>query len=249
MKHFILLFFIGSWLSYVTAQTNLTFNISDVTIINGQDFEVDIRTTGFSNITTFQFSLQWDTTYLSFDSVTYMTPLLSISNSNFNTLLTENGKIGVTWFDALPKTLPLNQVLFKIKFKSLNIGSTLLNFTSTPTEIYAENNGGLIQAAVIPGTISILQPSPSYEVFDRSIRLYPNPCSNQTVLEMGNTNSEQTIFELLDKQGNILQNLIPDYINTDTQVYRLNTSNLPAGNYLIYCHSGGKSTALPLIKI
>jgi hypothetical protein len=76
-----------------TASDTLTFLASSGTANCGQVFFTDITTNNFDSIFGAQFSLQWLTSALTFDSVGMFNTALSIQDGNFNINFTQNGNI------------------------------------------------------------------------------------------------------------------------------------------------------------
>jgi len=174
---------------FINAQTPIAISISNAVVDNGQVFELDVRTTGFSNVTNFQFSVNWDSAVLDFDTIVNYSTALPLVASTFNFTQNNQGRFGLYWFDVNAKTLPANDLLFKIKFKAIAVGNTVVSFANEPTDIFAQNTTGIVAITPTNGTVTVQIPGLVND-------LCPGAISIQNLFGKGVSNPQtSTIFD------------------------------------------------------
>lgn len=118
------------------------FVLSDHEIACGDEATVttELSVRDFTNLTGFQFSLEWDTTIVEFTGIDGFN-LIGFSDENVNINFSENGLITFAW-TSLPMTLEgitkeENEVICQLHFrlKNTSLGTTRINFTNHPTPI------------------------------------------------------------------------------------------------------------------
>lgn len=150
--------------SSANAQQGPTFTVTptDSTVDPGDNFSVDVTTTNFDNLVSFQFSMGWDPNILQLDSVTNLSGMLPGFTSNrLNTGVP--GQLAAQWDDSnfAPTDVPDGSVIFTLNFTALNSGTTTINFTSVPTaqELLADPNedGDIVEVTLVPepGTVTV----------------------------------------------------------------------------------------------
>lgn len=140
----------------VEAQFEVDFSTSPMVAPNGQVL-VDVEVTGFTDIVTMQFSINWDPTVLSFNTIAniYSDPntLPDYGNGNVGNPDTgagiDPGEVTTFWLDntgGTPRTLPSGTRLFTIVLDAIGgpCDETIFEVTDTPrvTEVASEDNGG-----------------------------------------------------------------------------------------------------------
>lgn len=175
---------------FSAAQSPLALHIPDMTVDVGQPFELEIRTNDFTDITTFQFSIGWETSVLDFDTIVAYNAVLPLAASNFNFIQTAQGKLGITWFNAEYKTLPANEILFRIRFNALSVDTAAVLFQSDPVEIYAENLSGTIAVTPSNGSVIVQLEVPDAPLND----LCGGAVSIQNLFGQGTSNPQISTF-------------------------------------------------------
>ncbi|RMG82134.1 MAG: hypothetical protein D6714_11845, partial [Bacteroidetes bacterium] len=147
------------WTSNLIAQPTFTFSPPDTSAAPGETLTFEVSVSDFTDILSFQYSMNWDPNvleYVSVDNIT--TDLASFAASSFGTAQTGSGKLSVNWFDpnVAGVSLPNGTVLYTLTFNVLSTDGTDLAFTGDPTVIeVVDANGndiGLIaQNAAING--------------------------------------------------------------------------------------------------
>ncbi len=136
---------LASFATTLAAQPTFTVSPQTITANAGDDITVDIVVDGFTNILSFQYSMNWDPTVLDYVSVTNITTLLDgFSMANFGTSNTGSGQLAVSWFDpgVSGVTLPSGTVLYSLTLHVLNTNATTISFSGTPTPIEVIDGGG-----------------------------------------------------------------------------------------------------------
>ena len=131
MKKLITTFVTGClvlWTSFIIAQPTFTFSPQDTSAAPGETLTFQVSVTDFTDILSFQYSMNWDPNVLDFVSVDNITTdLASFAQSSFGTTQTGDGKLSVNWFDPnvsgvqLPKKDNKNIFSWKVS------GMTLIN--------------------------------------------------------------------------------------------------------------------------
>lgn len=134
----------------INAQPTFYFSPSNQTPGLGEQITVDVLVDGFTDITSYQYSVNWNTNHLSYVSVGNFNTNLGLSIGNFGTTLVSSGRLSTLWSDPLanPQTLSTGSVLFTITFNVVATGpvSTLVQFTGNPTsiEVTQDTGGGIM---------------------------------------------------------------------------------------------------------
>lgn len=117
------------------------FALSDTAYCADTTISIAVTTEGFTLLTAFSYTLEWDESVIRYVSRTDLNTTLPITASNFGTSQTSNGIITVAWVDpmATGKTLPNGDTLFVLNFIRQAGGGdeSLIEFTDMPTSIVA----------------------------------------------------------------------------------------------------------------
>jgi gliding motility-associated-like protein len=140
-----------------------TFTVSPTTITanQGDNITVEIKVSNFTNILSFQYSMNWNPAVLQFQSVgnfTSQLPSFGASNLGTNQGNVSTGKMTASWLDpdVAGVSVPNGTVLYTVTFTVLSTTGTTIAFTDTPTVIEVidgnGNNVGMIkQDATVNG--------------------------------------------------------------------------------------------------
>lgn len=80
-----------------------------------------------------------------------------------------------------------------------------------------------------------------------TLNLFPNPASDNATLTVETQESNQLRIRLLDIRGSEILNIFDGYQTSGTTLYRINTSAISQGRYIIELRSGRECRILPLI--
>ncbi|MDX1941008.1 MAG: cohesin domain-containing protein, partial [Saprospiraceae bacterium] len=143
----------------------LTLIASKETANQGDLICVDFSAIGFDDLTSMQFSINWDPAKLEFDDVVVLENLVNLARSSFGT--PDNPAVGpgnltLSWEYTVGNgvTLPDSTVLFQVCFRVLgNCETTIpINFSDSPTPFEVTNNvvqGFRLTSVTEPGQVKV----------------------------------------------------------------------------------------------
>ena len=119
--------------------TNFSLDIESITAPQGQQVCLNVATQGFTNILGMQFSIQYNSSVLSFVNVSNLN-LSGLSAASFGN--PSPGVITMTWNDpnVLGITRPNGTVLFELCFTVTGATTSTVSFSNTPTSIEILNS-------------------------------------------------------------------------------------------------------------
>ncbi len=176
------------------ASDTLTFQASSGVANCGQIFFADVTTSNFDSIFGAQFSMQWLTSVLRFDSVGMLSTALNVQQSNFNTAFAQNGNtpgtgnISFGWnsddFSA-GTTVPDGTKMFRLYFtvQGGHGSTTGINFVGFPAALLS------ITPALTPEPTVYL--AGQFSVSDNTAPTIQCPV-NQTINAVGQQNANVT---------------------------------------------------------
>ena len=85
----------------INAQPTFYFSPSNQTPGLGDQITVDVIVDGFTDITSYQYSVNWNPSHLSYVSISNFNPELGLAMGNFGTTMTGSGKLSTLWSDPL----------------------------------------------------------------------------------------------------------------------------------------------------
>jgi len=222
----------------LNSQNAVIFSVANSTVNTEDDFVMNVKTQNFTDVSSFSFSMNWDETLVDFDTIiTFNGDLpLNVSNFNITPLVTNTGKLAISWFDisGVGKSLADNTTLFEIKFKALtNPGSTLLEFTDELTPIIAENLQGVLPVSTIPGIITVQAVNSTNVVLTwGDITIYPNPAQEYVMLQYSIFhNASPVVVEIMDLNGKLLGQ--QKHISATFGEIRFDITSFLSGTYII----------------
>ncbi len=138
---------------------SLTLMASDVTAAKGEEACVEIRASGFSDILTMQYSMNWDPKVLKFKGVRNHN-LPGLTKNNFGEHLTPQGALTHSWYDPNLRGLskPEGHKLYEVCFEVIgeNGSACKFDFSGKPTMIEITNaTGALLDLKTAGGTIAV----------------------------------------------------------------------------------------------
>ena len=144
--------------SHLAAQPTFSVSPQTITANAGTNITVDIVVSNFTNILSFQYSMNWNPAVLQFQApVTNITPsqLAGLTSASFGLTQTGNGFLGVSWADpnASGVTVANGTLLYSLTFTVLSSTPTTINFGGTPVpiEVYDGNGVELTASTVFVG--------------------------------------------------------------------------------------------------
>jgi gliding motility-associated-like protein len=147
--------------------TNITgfaiYAVGD-TIPSGTDFCIDIKCNDFNDIASMQFSMHFNSSQLTFDTILGFNPALTDLTyaGNFNTSGSDQGTLTMYWLDPTTNgvTIANAATLFRVCFRATGANncssSTQFSFDGNPLVIEVTNGSGqTVTWQGLPGTIQI----------------------------------------------------------------------------------------------
>ena len=203
-------------LTSMALQAQIALNLTDIVGQQGQTVEVDVNVSGFSDVTSMQFSINWDSTILDFRSVGNLTDLLpGFTTNEIGIVDVAAGAIRVAWFDNTISGIstPDDTNLFTLTFELIGGAGTNSSITISDTPIVIEFtalDGSTIELeAVNGGTISIPgnTTSTTFLTAPNGMELYqnePNPFYTVTTIKAILPTAEDVQFFITDVSGRIV---------------------------------------------
>jgi len=118
------------------ANSQVTLKLTDQEVIEGENIDVFLTVADFGQITKIDLSLNWDTSYLTFNSIDPEN-IGALSINNFNRAEVDNGAIGMEWEAiGLPfVSIPDGDPLFKLSFTTKRAGNTKIDLSDLPIPV------------------------------------------------------------------------------------------------------------------
>jgi hypothetical protein len=116
------------------ALPSVSFQAANVSVEPGATVQVPLLVSGFTTVTSAQFSLQWDTNVLRFLGTSDYT-LPNLGEGNFNTNNAATGVLAFSWDDTEVATLSNSTAIFNLRFAAIgtNGADAAVLFTDNPT--------------------------------------------------------------------------------------------------------------------
>jgi gliding motility-associated-like protein len=170
------------FLSFLVSGQPLEVNIDNYTAIPSENFCLQFEVNNFDGIVSSQYTLQWDPSVISFDSLT-ANGLPFPSNLFYNTAFVSMGQLLINWFDSFGNgnDLPDGSIMYELCFSAVGpIGSaTTIEFVDLPLQIEVTSetsSGEHIGLDYTGGTVTIVAP---LEILNAS--LTQPDCNNPSV--------------------------------------------------------------------
>ena len=141
-----------------------TFSINGKDVCLNENFTVPVSVTDFTMITSFQFTIGWDNSLMSFDAISFISPALG-STLLFNDMSASEGILTVSWYDINVAGVSVDDLtdLFHVSFDAVAANQTSIDvtFEDTPTmkEVsgFIGNDIMLIDATYVEGEVNVDQ--------------------------------------------------------------------------------------------
>ena len=114
----------------------VTLELSNREVTEGERIEVQLRVADFGQITKIDLSLEWDTSFLAFNSINPEN-IGDLNINNFNRGEVDNGAIGMEWeARSLPSvSIPDGNSLFTLTFTTKKAGNTKIDLSDFPIPV------------------------------------------------------------------------------------------------------------------
>jgi hypothetical protein len=224
------------------------FSISDESVEPGTTLLVAVEVENFDMIVGAQFSIEWDSTQLEYTGLSNFA-FGATAEDNFNTLRTENGKLGYQYADPTVQgmNLPDGTALFQVHFNVLGADGeqTEIRFGDSPVprEI-SDTSITAIAVTYESGTINIGETS---DAVDRDpegfgVTVAPNPFTASAQIRWTAAGNGPVRIVVLNTAGQLIRQY--DHPRGAAPIFTLRAEDLPAsGTYLIELHTqNGKTT-------
>ncbi len=159
----------------------LTILLENAPALCGQSIALDVTTFNFDSLGSLQFSVNWDSTRLHFDSVSIVGSALVLSNINFGTAFTSNGLLSFSWTTNVlaGTTVADGALLFRIYYTALSSGVAPVQFGDEPTSreafTSATNPPEEISTFYVPGQVMVTDNVPPILICPGNILLQTQP--------------------------------------------------------------------------
>lgn len=178
----------------------------------GQTVSVPIKVTGFKNIVSMQFSIDWDSTVLEFKEVLEFTEELpqfgkdgigdgNVSSGNLIVAWIDNSVRGVNLEDSTAILTLQFQVIGEEGSKSLVRFSEIIEF--------ADATSTILETVLIEGQVAVpdMSTATTYLQAQNGMRLFqnhPNPFHKNTTIKTSFEEAELVLFTITDIQGRVV---------------------------------------------
>ncbi len=156
--------FLGLFAMVNISMAQVNVSLSDGSADPGQTVDIDVTLDNFTDIILFQFSINWDETQFSFNSIQNVTTVLEQFSAAASIGSPSNGgdpgEITVSWSKAntQPETLPGNTVLFTIRLNAIGAAcdQSTIRLSNNPTTIeFVDSNTADVGAVADNGDLMI----------------------------------------------------------------------------------------------
>jgi gliding motility-associated-like protein len=151
-------------INFATAQLTITMSSSEVD--QGQTATVDVTVSGFTNLASTEYSINYDSTVLEFLMFSNVNSQLDGLANGISGPIGSNlkkGQIVVSWFNSNGQTLPNNTRIFSIVFRAIGARGTKSDVATSdvPRKIEITNvNLNFVQLTNVKGTVTIKADGP-----------------------------------------------------------------------------------------
>ncbi len=134
---------------------HFSINPQCITPAVGDTITVFVEVDNFTNIASFQYSMNWNPAVMQFISVdlTGTVNLVDLSGGNFGTTQTSMGNLNVSWNNAqaVGTTLPNDSKIYRLRYKILTSATPVVSFSGNPTSIEVVNGSGNNESPTFAG--------------------------------------------------------------------------------------------------
>jgi hypothetical protein len=106
-------------------------------------------------------------------------------------------------------------------------------------------NGATVSATLVDAGLEVYQAGYGEmvsgldeDIIEASVRVYPNPASESTMISLSLTESQDMTIELVDMMGRVVFSRVENNVESGTSFHTINTSNLSDGMYTVKLSAG-----------
>lgn len=236
----------------------VSFQTSTATIAPGDTVAVSVSVSGFTHVTTVQFSLQWDRAVLAYMSVQdYALP--GLGEGNFGIVHTSNGKLTFSWDDpnAVGVTRDDDETIFTVHLVAIGTAgtSTVVEFADSPTPREVSVNYEAVEFASSDGVIQLtttttLSPTETLPSTYSLGQNFPNPFASNTALNYNLPTNEVVRLVIIDVLGRTVATLVQEAQPAGEYTVVFDAKALPSGLYYAHLSAGAfsKTRAMTLLN-
>ncbi|MBI1224886.1 MAG: T9SS type A sorting domain-containing protein [Bacteroidetes bacterium] len=209
---------------------NLTLQVSDAAVTEGQDVAVAFKSNGFAGIYSMQTTFNFDPSVLEFVGASGN----ALASIIFNTSMTAEGKLAVSWYNLDAVTMENGENLFTLQFKAKGNGvlSELLSSTSEMVmQEVATSSGDVIGVDLV---------FESYTATGEQVvghfalhQNRPNPFSTRTAIGFNLPTADHASLTITDAAGKTLKVLEGNFTAGYHQ-FMVERKDLPATGVFFY---------------
>ncbi len=216
----------------------------------GDMASIDIRVNNFSDIISFQASINWDPDLMTFTGVTNF-GIADFNEENFGDASIHQGHLRFVWEpeDANERTLADSTILFTANFelKVTDPSPILVGFideTSNPAFPieFANSNSEKINVNTFDGSVIYKPKVTGLPIANNDISIFPNPFNEIINISRGNQFLE--FVKIYDFEGHV----ILEKYNLEQPFTDIHLSYLPDGIYFVRLRTNGKIHVRKIVK-
>ena len=181
----------------------------------GQTVSIPIKVSGFKNIFSMQFSINWDSTVLDFKEVNGFTEELpQFGQDGIGDGSAASGKLIVVWFDNSLSGINLEDSTAILTLQFQVIGEegakSVIRFSDSPALIeIVDASSTILETVLIEGQVAVpdMSTATTYLQAQNGMRLFqnhPNPFHRNTTIKTSFEKAELVLFTITDAQGRLV---------------------------------------------
>lgn len=242
IKNLLLYFALLLWFVVpLSAQPAMIFT-PNVEATTGEQIEINLQVSNFSNIVGMQFSMNWDATALQLVSIeNFNLPGASINNIGLKK--SQAGAAIFSWIDNSMAGVSLanDSPIFTLSFKVLapSNTSTEISISKNETIEVIDVNSKLLDYTLESGMITVINPTSTQTasvLHSGNLSLHqnhPNPFGENTIIQFDISQADTLLFTIYDIKGKKQYESAQHYI-AGTHFLKVNKEMLPAKGIYIY---------------
>lgn len=209
----------------------LKIGLEDVSMTEGETYELVFRAKDFRNILAYQWVMEFDPAQISFETV-QAGILPNFGANNIASHAADEGLLTALWFDAIPADIADEEALFSIIFKAktdvdrISDILTLGDFQQLPNTAYDADKKAMDIELVFETS----------EAANAEFRLFqnrPNPFRDQTIISFSLPEAGFARLSVLDVSGRVIKTYEDQFAKGYNEI-PVNSSELPSAGVLYY---------------
>jgi hypothetical protein len=178
----------------------LNFVIEEGSVVEGQTYRMNVKSSDFANIAGYQFTMKYDNESLVYEGVERGS--LNINESNIGTI--RSGVITTSWNSNVGESYKSNEVLYSIVFKATRSGniSKMISITSDVTRAEAYDNLDQVKEVKLGvRTDNGIVETGVFELYQNE----PNPFSKESVISYRLPEASAVKLTVYDVTGKVVR--------------------------------------------